>query len=85
MPIYTYSCQKCTAYWDEFRKIDARDESPNCCGGPMQRIIVPTMVSPDIQSYRTIACDKETGKKVTIDSRKQHREFLKRNDLIEVG
>lgn len=85
MPIYTYSCQKCTAYLDEFRKIDSRDDAPHCCGGTMQRIIVPSMVTPDIKSYRTVAFDKETGKKVTIDSRKQHREFLKRNDFIEVG
>ena len=85
MPIYSYQCHKCEAIKDEYRKIDERNILPLCCGEEMQRKIVATMVSPDIQSYRTIACDKETGRKVTIDSRKQHREFLKRNDLIEVG
>jgi len=51
----------------------------------MQRIIMPTMVQADIQPYRAAAVDKESGKVPVIESRKQHREFLKRNDYVEVG
>lgn len=43
------------------------------------------MVRGDIQPYRSVAVDKETGKRVNIESRRQHREFLARNDLVEVG
>lgn len=43
------------------------------------------MVQADIQPYRAIAVDKETGKVPIINSRKQHREFLRRNDYVEVG
>lgn len=51
----------------------------------MQRIIMPTMVQADIQPYRAVAIDIKTGKPPVIESRKQHREFLLRNDLVEVG
>jgi hypothetical protein len=36
------------------------------------------IVIPDIQPYKTV-----TGE--VVNSRKQHREFLKRNDLVEIG
>lgn len=51
----------------------------------MTRKIMPTSVQADINPYRSVAVDKETGKPVIVTSRKQHREFLKRNDYIEVG
>lgn len=44
--------------------------------------IMPTMVSPDIQPYKAVGGDM-AGKHIT--SRKEHREFLKRNRFIEVG
>lgn len=46
---------------------------------------MPTMVQTDIQPYMSVAVDKETGKRVGVQSRKQHREFLARNDYVEVG
>lgn len=46
---------------------------------------MPTMVQADIQPYISVAFDKETGKRAEIHSRKQHREFLRRNDYVEVG
>lgn len=51
----------------------------------MQRRIMPTMVQADIAPYRSVAIDKETGRPAEIHSRKQHREFLRRNDYVEVG
>lgn len=84
MPIYRYRCA-CGKETDEFRKIDERDDAPDCCGEKMTRRIMPTMVQPDIQPYMSVAIDKETGKRVGIQSRKQHKEFLKRNDYVEIG
>lgn len=43
------------------------------------------LIIKDIEPYRAIAADKDTGKRPVINSRKQHREFLKRNDLVELG
>ena len=82
MPLYRFECQ-CGRKVDEFRKIAERDNAPEC-HGPMVRKIMPTMVQADIQPYRSVAVDKETGKPVVVNSRRQHREFLKRNDYVEV-
>jgi hypothetical protein len=41
-----------------------------------------TYVTPDIAPYRAVAGDK-AGE--MINSRREHREFLKRNRFVEVG
>lgn len=84
MPIYRYRCA-CGKERDEFRKVDHRDDAPECCGNAMERRIMPAMVQADIQPYRSVAIDKETGRPAEIHSRKQHREFLRRNDYVEIG
>lgn len=83
MPLYTYVCQ-CGRIEDQYRKIAHRDEAPEC-HGKMSRKIMPAMIISEIREYKTVAVDKETGKQVHIGSRRQHREFLKRNDYVEVG
>lgn len=87
MPLYRFACPVCRLASDEFRKVENRDDALLCPkdGAGMQRIIMPTMVQADIQPYMSAAVDKETGRKIGIQSRKQHREFLKRNDYVEVG
>ncbi len=42
------------------------------------------MVVSDIQSYRAVAADVD-GKRPVIGGRRQHREFLARNNYTEVG
>lgn len=44
-----------------------------------------TMVMPDIQPYQAMAIDCKTGVAPVIKSRSEHREFLKRNGLVEIG
>lgn len=39
----------------------------------------------DIDPYRAVATDKATGKRPVIGSRREHKEFLKRNNYFEVG
>lgn len=87
MPLYRFRCPVCGLASDEFRRVESRDDPLLCPKdrAGMQRIIMPTMVQADIQPYRAIAVDKETGKVPIINSRKQHREFLRRNDYVEVG
>ena len=43
------------------------------------------MVIKDIAEYRTVATDERTGKRQVIGSRSEHRDFLRRNGLVEVG
>ena len=86
MPIYRY-LSECGLQVDQFRKIDNRNDGPECptCGDKMQLRIMGCNVQPDNTDYVSAAIDKETGKRVSIRSRAQHREFLVRNDYIEVG
>jgi hypothetical protein len=48
----------------------------------MSLVIQAAMVSPDIQPYKAVAGDR-AGQYIT--SRREHREFLKRNRFVEVG
>jgi hypothetical protein len=48
------------------------------------RRLMPLIV-PDIQPYQAVAADIATGKAPVISSRSQHREFLKRNNYVELG
>ena len=50
------------------------------------KMSAPRGVMRDIEPYRTAAADVAAGnKQVWIGGRRQHREFLKRNGLVEVG
>ena len=39
----------------------------------------------DLEPYRSVALDCATGKRALIGGRAQHREFLRRNNYVEVG
>ena len=82
MPLYSYRCSVCERRLDAFASVNERHTSAPICHGSMELEIMPAMVSPDIQPYMAVAGDK-AGKPIT--SRKQHREFLKRNRFVEVG
>ncbi len=85
MPLYEYGCGICRAMEDHFRHIEQRNDAPLHCGKPMERHITPARVMGDIEPYFTVAADKETKKNLWIHSRKQHREYLKRNRYEEAG
>lgn len=85
MPLYVYVCQICHKSDEAWRPICDRDVAPQHCNQSMHRILMPTMVQPDISPYRAIAADKETGEQPYIKSRKQHKEFLARNGYEEIG
>jgi hypothetical protein len=63
---------------------DREKDLPECCGKRMVNILSPTMVSVDIQPYQAVAVDKRSGKRPYITSRKEHKEFLRRNDYVEM-
>ena len=87
MPTYEWECTRrrprCRRRRDVISSIAARNEAQTCtCGAPMQRVITAANVMPDIKPYKALAGDRR-GK--FIASRREHREFLKRNRLVEVG
>lgn len=79
MPMYRIGCSSCGAEHDIFRSLSQYNDLPNCCGEPMTRRVCAPAVLADINPYRSQA----TGE--MIMGRRQHREHLKNNGLIEVG
>lgn len=82
MPLYSYNCARCGAQREAFACVDQRHNAAPKCHGRMKLEIMPTHVAPDIQPYRAMAGDK-AGQFIT--SRREHREYLRRNRLVEVG
>lgn len=82
MPLYSYECDHCAETTDHFATVDERHTAAPECHGKMRLVIQPTMVSPDIAPYKAVAGDR-MGQMIT--SRREHREFLKRNRFTEVG
>ena len=86
MPIYSMLCHSCGSEQDIYRTIAKIDDNlPECCGESMQRRVCAPMVIADIQPYQAVALDVASGKAPIINSRSRHREFLRRNNYVEVG
>lgn len=83
MPLYGWRCPHCGAARDVVRSVADCMQPEMCdCGVPMDRELTACHVNPDIAPYRAVTGDR-AGQFIT--SRREHREFLKRNRLIEVG
>lgn len=83
-------CSKCGSFFKNWRL-----DIVECCGKPMSILSEPKLggvkptklvhyIQPDIHPYQAMAHD-HTGKAPMITSRKEHREFLKRNGYQEIG
>lgn len=83
MPIYQWYCPTCEETAETVASVEDRNKNPpSHCGQRMERLITAAHVNPDIQPYRAVAGDR-AGQMIT--SRKEHKEFLKRNRFTEVG
>lgn len=79
MPLYVAQCA-CGHVADYYQTIEGRDDAPTHCGQPVQRIITaPSMVIGDIQPYRSMVDG------TMVMGRAEHREHLKKHNVIEVG
>jgi hypothetical protein len=85
MPNYSAQCDECGLEVDYFRPLAEWDKVPKHCGMPMRRIIKAPQIIKDIEPYKAVAVDIATGKAPRISSRREHREFLRRNNFVEVG
>jgi putative FmdB family regulatory protein len=83
MPLYDWKCGHCAAAREVLRPMKEALIPLMCeCGVPMTQQLSAAHVQPDISPYQAVTGDR-AGKYIT--SRRAHREFLKRNRLIEVG
>lgn len=58
---------------------------PKRIAAPRHTADAAPMVIGDLEPYRSVAADKDTGKRAVIGGRRQHREFLQRNGYVEIG
>lgn len=83
MPLYDWRCPSCRAPREVLRAVEECMAPEKChCGAWMVRELTPLQVMPDLAPYRAMAGDR-AGQ--MISSRKEHREFLRRNNFSEVG
>lgn len=85
MPLYGFRCA-CGHEVEQFRPLADYDKpGPFHCFHEMARTLSAPRVISDIEPYQAVASDIATGRPPHITSRSQHREFLKRNDYVELG
>jgi len=80
VPTYVWNCDKCGEI-EVFRSI-AQYAVPPEHPHPVTRVISPCVGFGDIKPYIAVGGDM-AGKPIT--SRNEHRQFLKRNRLVELG
>jgi len=81
--IYEYECPRCGETGQIVGTVkDHKPTLPCRCGGRQVQQLGASYVTPDLAPYKAVAGDL-AGE--WISSRKEHREFLKRNRFIEVG
>lgn len=79
MPIYAYSCPKCGASEEAYRKIAQRKRSPQHSCGKMVLELRPTAISA-FTPYRAIGGDRRL-----VKNQGEHRAFLREFNYEEVG
>jgi putative FmdB family regulatory protein len=84
MPLYDAKCPACGTVKEFFARMAESHVTPECCGQAMGRILSAPMITGDIQPYMAVAIDKKTGQAPVIGSRREHKEFLKRNGYVNV-
>jgi putative FmdB family regulatory protein len=83
MPIYQWRCPACGNGIEVLRAIVDHSLPERCdCGEMMQRELTPLHIMDDIAPYKAVAGDA-AGQYIT--SRRAHKEYLRRNALVEVG
>lgn len=85
MPNYTVECAICEKARIIFRSLSEHGNWPICCGWMMHQVVQPPQLVRDIEPYRAVASDIATGKAPIISGRRQHNEFMKRNNYVELG
>lgn len=87
MPLYDIACHDCDVVTEQFIPLADFEKIllPCRCGGARYRKISTPAVMADIQPYQAMGVDVATGTAPMITSRSQHRDYLRRNNYVEVG
>jgi len=79
MPTYTAHCATCDTHIDFVRKVDERDNTPECCGKKSTRVLAAPMIPAMglVDHYKVQGGD---GK--TYYGADAYKKYLKANDLL---
>lgn len=79
MPIYSGICNKCGKKQDYYRTISLRNETPQCCGDPIIRVIEAPMVG----SMSFAGVHKSVNiNGIQFDSGSDIKKYMKDNNFI---
>jgi putative FmdB family regulatory protein len=82
MPLYDISCDDCDGVYEHFAPLEEFYKPlPKCptCDAEMFRLIRAPFIIGDYTNYKSL----QDGSQIT--SRAEHREHLKRHDMVEFG
>lgn len=79
MPLYPCKCKQCGHEEDVLLPVERYKELPDHCGEQMSRVFTPLTVIEDMKPYKSPL----DGTWVT--SRTEHKNHMKKHDVIEVG
>jgi putative FmdB family regulatory protein len=87
MPSYTFECPKCGHQRHEILSLAEHEDADfRHCKKPMRQVIFAPQIIKDIQPYQAMGADVANGgKPPRIGSRREHKEYLKRNGYVERG
>jgi len=85
MPTYTVECPTCGDTREVFRTLEGHGKWPLCHDQMMRQVVKAPQIVSDIKPYQAMGVDVATGKAPVIRSRREHQEYLRRNNYIEVG
>lgn len=87
MPSYTFECVKCHRQRHEILSLAQHDDAEFIhCKKPMVQVLRAPQIIKDIEPYQAMGGDVAKGNKAPhIGSRREHKEYLRRNGYVEVG
>jgi len=82
MPMkYDSECPICGKHYEYRARIKDRNNTPECCGQPTKRVIVPPMLQASTaKEYQAYKCP-HSGDLIT--SKKTRREVMAKHNLVE--
>jgi len=82
MPIYAYKCDECLNEADHFRRVDERDNAPECCGKSTRRLMSAPMIGISAKPFQSYKCPVTDQ---IVDSERQRRNIMAEHRLVDAN
>lgn len=78
--IYECKCETCGRTEDIYRSVEERNNTPECCGKPMKRIITGYHVIGDLEPYLD---ENMTHEPQWVKSKQHRKQLMKEHGVTE--